>query len=146
MKNAIAIFGSRNVTRETARILFEQQLAPFLSQGRTWVVGAARGIDEWAIEWLLENNEICWAVVPYTSLRQPQWVQSQLEQVDRIIELRLPKRKTASLIRNRHIVDMAKLVFAFSSDKGGLTVKTLKYALRQSKEVHAIPLADRESV
>ena len=145
LTNAIAIIGSRDVDQETARTLFEQHLSTYLSQGRTWLVGAARGIDQWAIEWLLENNESCWAVLPYTRFRQPQWVQPLLEQVDRVVELQLPKRKTAGLIRNRHMVDLAGIVCGFWSDKGGLTVKTLKYALRQRREVHAIPVLPRDS-
>jgi predicted Rossmann fold nucleotide-binding protein DprA/Smf involved in DNA uptake len=142
MKNAIAIFGSRDIDRETARTLFEQHLSPFVSQGRTWLVGTARGVDQWAIEWLLENSEQCWAVVPYTRFKQPQWIQPSLEQVDRVVELQLPKRKTASMIRNREMVDMSTIVCAFWSSKGGGTIKTLKYALRQQKEVHAVPVAN----
>jgi len=144
MKNAIAIFGSRDVARETARTLFEQHLTPFVSQGGTWLVGTARGVDQWAIEWLLENSEQCWAVVPYTRFKQPQWIQPWLEQVDRVVELQLPKRKTASMIRNRGMVDMSAIVCAFWSSKGGRTIRTLKYALRQQKEVHAVPIANRE--
>jgi thiosulfate reductase cytochrome b subunit len=134
------ITGSRYVDRETARTLFEQHLSSFLSQGRTWLVGSGRGVDQWAMEWLLENSEICWAVVPYTRFKQPRWVQPWLEQLDRIVELQLPKRKTASAIRNRHMVDLSGIVFGFWLGKGGTTVKTLKYALRQRREVHAIPV------
>ncbi|MEP6743824.1 MAG: hypothetical protein ABJB61_15110 [bacterium] len=134
------IIGSLDIDRATARALFEQHLSPFLSQGRTWLVGTARGIDQWAMEWLLENSEICWAVVPYTRFKQPQWVQPRLEQLARIVELQLPKRKTASAIRNRHMVDLCGIVFAFWSGKGGGVVKALKYALRQRREVHAIPV------
>ncbi len=140
VKNSIMIIGSRDIDRDTARALFEQTLSTFLSQGRTWLFGTARGIDEWAMEWLLENNEHCWAVIPYTRFKQPQWVQPWLEQLDRIVELQLPRRKTASAIRNRHMVDLTQIVFAFWSGKGGTTVKTLKYALRQRREVHAIPV------
>jgi uncharacterized phage-like protein YoqJ len=140
MKSAVAIFGSRDVDRGMARTLFEHQLSSFLSQGRTWLVGTGRGVDQWALEWLLENSEPCWAVVPYTRFKQPQWIQSSLEQVDRVVELHLPKRKTAGMIRNRYMVDQAAIVFAFWSSKGGDTLKTLKYALRQQKEVHAIPV------
>ena len=140
VKNSIMITGSRDVERETARTLFEQHLAPFLTQGRTWLIGSSRGIDQWATEWLLENNETCWAVVPYTRFKQPQWVQASLEQVDRVVELQLPKRKTAGAIRNRHMVDLARIVFGFWSGKGGGTIKALKYALRQQKEVHGIPV------
>ncbi|HUS11369.1 MAG TPA: DNA-processing protein DprA [Pyrinomonadaceae bacterium] len=140
MKSSIMITGSRDVNRDTARSLFEEYLSPLLSQGRTWLVGTSRGIDEWAIEWLLENGESCWAVLPYTRFRQPQWVQTWLEQIDRIVELQLPKRKTASMIRNRHMVDLAGIVFGFWSGKGGTAVKTLKYALRQRREVHAVPV------
>ena len=140
VKSSIVIIGSRDVNRETARTLFEEYLSPLLSQGRIWLVGTSRGIDEWAIEWLLENGETCWAVLAYTRFRQPQWVQTWLEQVDRIVELQLPKRKTASMIRNRHMVDLAGIVFGFWSGKGGTAVKTLKYALRQRREVHAVPV------
>jgi predicted Rossmann fold nucleotide-binding protein DprA/Smf involved in DNA uptake len=139
-QNTIAIFGSRDVDRETARTLFEHHLSPFLSGGRTWLLGGARGIDQSALEWLLEQNETCWMVVPYTRGHQPRWLHPWLEEVDRVIELRLPKRKTASAIRNRHMVDLSQVVFGFWSGKGGLTVKTLKHALRQRREVHGIPV------
>lgn len=143
IKNSIMITGSRDVDRETARTLFEQHLSLYLSQGRTWLVGSARGIDQWAMEWLLENSEICWSVVPYTRFKQPQWVQPWLEQMDRIVELQLPKRKTATAIRNRHMVDLSQIVFAFWTGVGGVTTKTLRYALRQRSETHAIPVVLR---
>jgi predicted Rossmann fold nucleotide-binding protein DprA/Smf involved in DNA uptake len=140
VKHSLVIVGSRDIDRDIARALFEQHLSGFLSQGRTWLVGTARGIDQWAMEWLTENSEICWTVVPYTRFKQPQWVQPWLEQVDRVVELQLPRRKNASQIRNRHMVDLAQIVFAFWSGKSGNSVKTLKYALRQRREVHAIPV------
>ena len=61
--------------------------------------------------------------------------------MERVVELQLPKRKNAYAIRNRHMVDLSQIVFGFWSGKGGGTIKTLKYALRQRKEVHAIPAA-----
>ena len=137
---AIMITGSRDVDREAARALFEQHLSPFISQGRTWLLGTGRGVDQWAMEWLLENSETCWAVVPYTRFKLPQAIQASLDEMDRVVELQLPKRKNASAIRNRHMVDLAQIVFGFWSGKAGLTVKTLKYALRQQREVHAIPV------
>lgn len=140
ISGALMVTGSRDIDRETARALFEQHLSPFVSQGKTWLLGTARGVDQWAMEWLLENSETCWAVVPYTRFKQPQWVQTQLEEMDRIIELQLPRRKTANAIRNRHMVDLAQIVFGFWTGKSGMTVKTLKYALRQRREVHAIPV------
>jgi predicted Rossmann fold nucleotide-binding protein DprA/Smf involved in DNA uptake len=79
-------------------------------------------------------------VVPYTRFKQPQWVQALLDEMDRVVELQLPKRKTANAIRNRHMVDLSQIVFGFWSGKSGTTVKTLKYALRQRREVHAIPV------
>jgi predicted Rossmann fold nucleotide-binding protein DprA/Smf involved in DNA uptake len=141
VKSAIAIIGSRGVDRETARTLFEQHLSSFLSQGRIWLLGGARGIDQWAMEWLLEQIETCWIVIPYTRARQPSWFHPWFEEVDRVIELQLPKRKTAYAIRNRHMVDLAQIVFGFWTSKGGSTVKTLKHALGQRKEVHAIPVS-----
>jgi len=144
--SVILITGSRDVDREAARELFEQHLSSFLSQGRTWIVGSGRGVDQWAIEWLLENSEICCVVVPYTRFTQPQRIQSLLDEVDRIVELQLPKRKTATAIRNRHMVDLSQVVFGFLSGKGAGTLKTLKYALRQRREVHAIPVTRADPV
>ena len=140
VKNSVTITGSRDVDRETARSLFEQHLSSLLHQGRTWLLGGARGIDQWAMEWLLEHNESCWIVVPYTSARQPKWIQPWLDQIDRVVELQLPKRKNASAYRNRYMVDLCGIVIGFRSGKGGGTLAILKYALRQQREVHAIPV------
>ena len=139
-KSSIAITGSRDVDRETARALFELHLSTFLSQGRTWLLGGARGLDQWAMEWLLENNEVCRLIIPYTRAKQPRWLQPWFEEVDRVIELQLPRRKSAHAFRNRHLVDLSGVVFGFWSGKGGTVVKTLKYALRQQREVHGIPV------
>src|SRR6266550_1626543 len=76
---SVTITGSRDVDRETARHLFEQHLSPLLHHGRIWLVAGARGIDHWAIEWLREQNESCWAVVPYALRDQPRSVQLMLE-------------------------------------------------------------------
>lgn len=143
VNNSITIAGSRDISGDTGRALFEQHLSLFLSQGRKWILGGARGIDQWAIEWLLENNEACWIVVPYTRARQPGWVQPWFDEVERVVELQLPKRKNAYAFRNRYMVDLAQIVFGFWSGKGGGAIKTLKYALRQRKEVHAIPVSIR---
>jgi predicted Rossmann fold nucleotide-binding protein DprA/Smf involved in DNA uptake len=139
-KQSIMITGSRDVDRETARTLFEQHLSPLLQQGRTWLLGSARGIDQWAMEWLAEHNEERWAVVPYTRFKQPRWIQPWLEEMDRVVELQLPRRKSANAIRNRHMVDLSQVVFGFWTGKGGGTIKTLRYALRQRKEVHGFPV------
>lgn len=126
--------------RDTARTLFEQHLASFVDQGRTWLVGGARGVDEWAIEWLLERREACWAVVPRTRFDQPKTVQPWLEQVERVVELQLPGRKSARAYRNRYMVDLCGIVIGFRSGKGSGTQAILKYALRKQREVHAIPV------
>ena len=99
-------------------------------------------MEQWAIQWLLEQNERVWIVLPYSRNQQPQWLQPWLDEVDRVIELRLPKRRTASAIRNRHNVGLADTVFGFWSGKGGSTIKTLKNALTQRREVHAIPTVE----
>jgi len=138
---AVTITGSRDVDRETARRLFEQHLSSLLHQRRTWLVGGARGIDQWAMEWLREHNEVCWAVVPYTMREQPKWVQPWLEQIDRVVELQLPRRKSAGAFRNRYMVELSQIVFGFWSGKGGGTVKTLRHALRKRREVHGIPVS-----
>jgi len=139
-RTSIAIFGSRDVDRDTARFLFEQHLASFVDQGRTWLLGGSRGIDERAMEWLLERNEVCWAVVPYARFDQPKSIQPWLEQVERVVELQLPGRKSARAFRNRYMVDLCGIVIGFRSGKGSGTQAILKYALRKQKEVHAIPV------
>jgi predicted Rossmann fold nucleotide-binding protein DprA/Smf involved in DNA uptake len=139
-KNSITIIGSRDVDRDTVRILFEQHLSPFLQQGRTWVLGGARGVDEWAMEWLVEHNETCCVVIPYTRAKLPRRTQPWLDEIEQVVELHLPKRKTAYAFRNRYMVDMSGIVFGFWSSKSGATVRTLKYALRKRREVHAIPV------
>ena len=140
-RTSIAIFGSRDVDRTTARTLFEQHLVSFVDQGRTWMLGGGRGIDEWAIEWLLERNEVCWAVVPFTRFDQPKSIQSWLEQLERVVELRLPGRKSARAFRNRYMIDLSGIVIGFRSGKGSGTLAILKYALRKQREVHAIPVS-----
>lgn len=136
----IAIFGSRDIDRNTAYVLCEQHLSSYLSRGATWVLGGSRGLEQWAGHWLLEQNEKVWIVVAYARNEQPLWLQPLLDEVDRVIELRLPRRKKASAIRNRHNVALAQIVFGFWSGKGGSTIKTLKHALTKRREVHAIPL------
>jgi predicted Rossmann fold nucleotide-binding protein DprA/Smf involved in DNA uptake len=138
---SIALFGSRDVERDAARTLFEQHLSSFADQGRTWLLGGARGMDEWAIEWLLERNEVCWAVVPYTRFAQPKSIQSWLEQLERVVELELPRGKRSRAFRNRYMVDLCGIVIGFRSGKGSGTLAILKYALRKQREVHAIPVS-----
>src|ERR1700687_3658489 len=108
---SVTITGSRNVDRETARHLFEHHLSSLLHQGRTWLVAGARGVDQWAIAWVGEQNESCWAVVPYTLHDQPKSVQLSLAQVERVIELQLPRRQSAGAFRNRYMVDLSDIVF-----------------------------------
>ena len=139
-RQSVAIIGSRDVERQTARDLFEQHLSSLLHQGRIWCLGGAQGIDHWAMEWLLEQNETCWAVVPYTMAKAPKWLWPWFEQVERVVELQLPRRKNAYSFRNRHMVDLCEIVIGFRSGKGGGTYSTLRYALRRQKEVHAIPV------
>jgi predicted Rossmann fold nucleotide-binding protein DprA/Smf involved in DNA uptake len=145
-RNSVAIFGSRDVAREVARGLFEQHLSSLVYQGRTWLIGGARGIDHWATEWLLERNEVCWIVVPYTRGDLPNWIQPWLDQVERVVELQLPGRKSAYAFRNRYMVDLCGIVIGFRSGKGGGTLSILKYALRNQREVHAIPVVNADDV
>ena len=140
VRKSVTITGSRDIDRETARYLFEQHLSALLHQGKIWLLGGARGVDEWAFEWLLEHNEICWAVVPYRKDDLPGWVQPWLEQLDRVVELRLPRRKSAYTIRNRHMVELSQIVVGFWSGKGGGTIQILRHALRKRREVHGIPV------
>ncbi|MDQ5845835.1 MAG: DNA-processing protein DprA [Acidobacteriota bacterium] len=139
-RRAVALIGSRDVDRRTARDLFERHLSSLLQQGRTWYLGAGRGFDQWAMEWLLEQNEICFAVVPYTMADSPKGLRTWFDQLARVVELQLPRRKSAYSFRNRYMVDLCEIVIGFRSGKGGGTFSTLRYALRKQKEVHAIPV------
>jgi predicted Rossmann fold nucleotide-binding protein DprA/Smf involved in DNA uptake len=139
-RKSVAIIGSRDVTRQAARSLFEQHLSSLLHQGRIWFLGGTRGIDQWAMEWLLEEHESCWAVVPYTLADAPRWIRPWFEEIDRVVELQLPRRKSAYAFRNRYLVDCCEIVIGFRTGKGGGTFSTLRYALRKQKEVHAIPV------
>lgn len=137
-RKSVAIIGSRDIDRQTARGLFEQHLSSLLHQERTWFLGGVHGIDQWAMEWLLEQNEVCWVVLPYTMASAPKWLQRWFEQVERVVELELPRRKSAYSFRNRYLVDLSEVVIGFRSGKGGGTFSILRYALRKQKEVHAI--------
>lgn len=142
MKEApsIAIIGSRDVDRRTARDLFERHLTSHLRQQSIWSLGGSRGIDQWAVEWLVEQDESCLLVVPYTIAEAPKWFRPWFAQIERVVELQLPRRKSASSFRNRYLVDSCEIVIGFRSGKGSGTFSTLRYALRKQKEVHAIPV------
>lgn len=140
IRQSVAIIGSRDVDRQPARDLFEAHLLSLVNQRRTWFLGGGRGIDQWALEWLQEQNEICWLIVPYTISLAPSWLWPCAEQVERVVELQLPRRKSAYAFRNRHLIDLCEIAIGFRSGKGGGTYSILKYALRQQKEVHAIPV------
>jgi len=142
----VTIVGSRDVDRQTARSLFEQHLSPYFHQHKVWLVGSARGIDQWAVEWLLEQSETVWLVIPYVITGQPQWAQVWFAEVERVVELQLPRRKNASAFRNQYMVGLSQVVFGFWSGKGGGTIKTLRHALRKRREVHGIPVSMIEAV
>src|SRR5712671_1642249 len=116
-RKAVAIIGSREVDRQTARDLFEQHLSSLLHQGRTWFIGGAHGTDQWAMEWLLEQDEECRVVVPYTVADAPKWLWPWFEQIERVVELQLPRRKSAYSFRNRYMVDLCDIVIGFRSGK-----------------------------
>jgi predicted Rossmann fold nucleotide-binding protein DprA/Smf involved in DNA uptake len=143
-ENAVALTVSRDVERGTARALFSQHLFPFLREGRTWLVGGAKGVDHWAIEWLLEHGEECWVVVPFTAIEQPKAPRMLFNKTARLIELNLPRSKSAYILRNRYMVERSKTVVGFWSGKPGGTISTLQYALRSGREVHAIPVPVRD--
>jgi len=140
IEDSITVTGSRDIDRETGRIMFFRHLTPLLGEGRIWFLGGARGIDEWATEWLVESGETCRAVVPFTKAEQPRSVQVWLDKISEVVELRLPHSKSAYIVRNRYMVDRSALVIGFWSGKPGGTLSTLEYALRNGKEVRAIPV------
>lgn len=134
---AITITGSREITRDVARWWFEQKLSGWLGSGHTWLTGGARGIDTWATEWLVQRQEICWAVVPFSAADQPVEAQAALRTTSRLIELNLPRTKLSYLQRNHYMVDHSRIVVGFRMRTTGGTFATLQYALRRCPEVHS---------
>jgi uncharacterized phage-like protein YoqJ len=141
-RNAITITGSRQLRREVAVDTFSEHLGHRLGKDTIWMVGGARGLDQWAIEWLLQREQTCWVVVPFRGEDQPKALQHLLGKVDRLIELGLPRTKRAYLQRNEYMVDRSHTVFGFYVESKGGTFQTLQYALKSVTEVHAIPIGD----
>lgn len=141
LRDALVVTGSRDITRSAARREFARRLAAWLGQGRVWLVGGARGLDAWALEWLVERNETCCAVVPFTVARQPAGVQEILRRATRQIELGLPEGKQAYIRRNYYMVEHAAVVVGFWSGKPGGTLATIRYAEKRGREVHWYPVA-----
>ena len=135
LSNAITVSGSRNIDQETGTIYLDRYLSSLVNQNRIWLIGGARGMDQWATEWLLDHKETCWIVVPFTTIDQPNSTQSLFRKVEKVIELKLPKSKSAYIARNKYMVDRSELVFGFWTGKGG-TLSTIRYAIKAFKEVH----------
>ena len=138
--SAIVITGSRDIERDPARALFEKHLRLWLGNGDQCLLGGALGIDSWALEWLFENGESCWVVVPFTIREQPREAQGLFDKAKKIIELGLMQSKQAYLARNRYMVDRSRAVIGFWSGKPGGTLYTLEYGLHLKKEVHSFPV------
>ena len=141
LTDGIVITGSRDITRPAGRREFARRLAAWPGQGRTWLVGGARGIDAWALEWLHERGERCLAVLPFTTARQPRSVQAALQLAAEWIELNLPDGKQAYIRRNYYMVEHAAVVVGFWSGKPGGTLATIRYAKQRGREVHCYPVA-----
>ena len=88
----------------------------------------------------VERDERCWVVVPFRAADQPKAVQAVLEKAEKIVELNLPKSKTAYIMRNKFMVDRSEIVVGFWSGSKGGTISTLRYALKVGREVHAFPI------
>lgn len=138
---SITITGSRTIPRVEAFQAFESHLGALLGVGNTWLIGGALGLDQWALEWLLERGESCVAVVPFTGPQQPRAVQDVLGRVGRLVELRLPNRKSSYLERNRYMVDRSRLVVGFCAAGSRGTLHTIDYAIKSMKEVRFVPMA-----
>ena len=141
--NTITITGSRKLSKKHIWKKFDEYLNLWTKCGRKWLVGGACGVDHWAIEWLLEKNEDCTAVVPFTILSQPKVVQPILKEMKKngkVIELKLPNNKGAYLIRNKFMVDRSNVVIGFWNGRTGGSSKTLIYGIEKGREVHAYPI------
>ena len=133
----LTITGSREIPREAATSRFKQMLMPWFGSHAVWLVGGARGVDTWATEWLVEHDETCWVIVPFTASEQPLEAQSALHAAARLIELNLPRKKSSYIVRNRYMVDRSQVVLGFWTGSKGGTLATHEYALRTGREVHA---------
>ena len=140
---AITITGYRYVDETAARSLINSVLQPRCGKGRIWLLGGARGVDTWATEWLLDNSESCYVVVPFSVADQPEQARPVIERATRIIELKQKKSKRAYILRNQFMVDRSRSVIAFWSGQQGGTLSTVKYALRKKLEVHVHPVPER---
>lgn len=136
-ERVITVTGSRVIKNEQALELLEKYASQWLGKSFTWLVGGAIGLDYWCIKWLLSHNEDCIAVVPFTISEQPTEVQPLLKKLKKVITLSLPNAKSSYARRNQYMVDASSIVVGFWADKRG-TYRTLQYALRKEREVHAI--------
>jgi predicted Rossmann fold nucleotide-binding protein DprA/Smf involved in DNA uptake len=144
LQGCITITGSRDINRELVEPLFEKHLGPFLQHNKTWYLGGARGVDAWALEWLLNKNEVCYVVVPFTLEDQPKSVQQIISKAHQIVELSLPKSKGGYHQRNKYMVDRSAIVIGFWSGKPGGTQATLEYARSKGRELHIYQVASHE--
>ena len=140
LAGAATITGSRDIPEAMAVQAFETFLTPALAKDTTWYLGGARGVDTWALKWLIERQERCVVVVPFRVDDQPNEAKEHIPKAHLVIELKLPKSKAAFIKRNRFMVDHSRIVWGFWNGMKGGTFSTLQYALRNRKLMHVIPI------
>jgi predicted Rossmann fold nucleotide-binding protein DprA/Smf involved in DNA uptake len=146
-ENTITITGSRSITKKTAMKIFDEKLIPWLGNDFKWLIGGARGVDHWALEWLIEKNENCVIVVPFTISYQPKSIQpllNNLKSIGKVIELKLPKHNGSYKKRNEFMVDQSGIVIGFWTGSPGGSHHTLKYGIEKGREVHAFSVNKRK--
>lgn len=135
----IAISGSSKggVTIQKVR----EKLSVHVGKDNHWILGGAKGVDQFALEYLIENNEDFEVIVPSTIQEQPKRpyegarsVGETLEEVnDRVIELNHKSFPWAPAYyyRNDKMLENANLLLAFprnSEEQTGGTWYTIKKA------------------
>ena len=123
-----------------------QALSEYIGQGHKWILGGARGVDQYALEYLVAKGERVMVIVPNTIQAQPKVFRSFYERTrdawakhSAVLELKDSSfpYPSAYHARNRAMVDRAELVIGFPHGDGG-AANTIAYAIKKGKTVRVI--------
>lgn len=138
-ERVITVTGSRSITSEEALTRLPSCFGEWVERRYLWLLGGARGLDNWATRWLVERGvEVC-IVVPFARDDQPEEVQDTLVGIE-VVALNLPRSKRAFLKRNEVMIDHSSIVVGFVKGQSRGARQALSYALRKEREVHAYPI------
>ena len=124
-----------------------QALVSYIGKGHNWILGGAKGVDQFALEYLMDCAEEFEVIVPgkignctVRPFDGGRSVRETLEEVKlRVTELNhpIPWITPAYLERNNKMVEKCELLLAFprSDSKSGGTWYTIGKALDEGKSV-----------